>query len=242
MTIQRNRGFSLIEMMIVLLILMVLMGAIFRLVNMATARSSSEQTKLDMFQEAREFMDQMSRDLREAGYPNVRNFTASTLRTVSPVSNDHRVAVGLVRVAADELWFEGDVDGTGTVSVVHYYLDPSTTNNCPCLRRSQLPKVDGNPYTGQTAPALQMEVQGVLNTSIFSAYVKGQTGTPVTLPVNYNDNAVTLANIDTIQAVVTVQATMIDPETRTRSVNTLATSVKLNNCSLAAASEPVSCF
>src|ERR1041385_5184941 len=87
-----ERGFSLIELMMVLVIFMVVMGAVFRLMNLATARSSTEQAKLDMFQEAREFMDQMSRDLRQAGYPNVRDFVASAL-TVDPVSNDPRVAV-----------------------------------------------------------------------------------------------------------------------------------------------------
>src|ERR1051325_9904615 len=119
-----HRGFSLIEVMIVLVMMLVLMGAVFRLMNQATARSSTEQAKLDMFQEAREFMDQMSRDLRQAGYPNVRDYVSTAL-TVNPVANDTKVAVGIVKVASDELWFEGDVTGTGVVSVVHYWLDTS---------------------------------------------------------------------------------------------------------------------
>src|SRR5262249_38304026 len=62
--LSRDRGFSLIELMMVLVVFLVVMGSIFRLMSNATARSSTEQAKLDMFQEAREFMDQMSRDLR----------------------------------------------------------------------------------------------------------------------------------------------------------------------------------
>src|SRR4026209_1102568 len=130
-------GFSIIELMIALVVLFVVLGAVFQVVALTTERSSTEQAKLDMFQEAREFMDQMSRDLRQAGYPSSRNFTESAL-PVSPVPNDGRGAVGLVKVAANELWFEGDVEGNGAVSVVHYRLDPSTSNNCPCLKRSQL--------------------------------------------------------------------------------------------------------
>ena len=56
------RGFSLIELMIVLVVLLIIAGAIFQVINLSTERSATEQTKLDMFQEAREFMDQMSRD------------------------------------------------------------------------------------------------------------------------------------------------------------------------------------
>src|ERR1044071_7959543 len=128
-------GFSLLELMIVVVLVLVVTGAVFNVINLSTARSATEQTKLDMTQEGREFMDQMSRDLRQAGYPNPRNFASSVL-TVSPIANDHRAAVGLVKVDANDLWFEGDVDGSGTVSVVQYHLDTSTSNNCPCLRRT----------------------------------------------------------------------------------------------------------
>src|SRR5947199_3776580 len=146
--------------------------------NLATARSATEQTKLDMLQEGREFMDQMSRDLRQAGYPNPRNFASGVL-TVSPIANDHRAAVGLVKVDTGDLWFEGDVDGSGTVSVVQYHLD-SVGTNCPCLKRSQLPKIDASPLS-QSTPTYQVEVQGVQNTSIFAAFNSGATvGLPVT--------------------------------------------------------------
>src|SRR5213083_557241 len=128
----RTSGFSLLELMIVLIILLGISAAIFQTINLTTQRSSAEQTKLDMFQEAREFMDQMSRDLRQAGYPNARNFAPGVLTT--PISGDMRAAVGLVKIDTGDLWFEADVDGTGIVSVVHYFLDTSTSNNCPCLK------------------------------------------------------------------------------------------------------------
>src|SRR5215470_15457562 len=135
-----QNGVSLIETMIVLLIVFTITAAIFQVINVSSQRSSSEQTKVDMFQEAREFMDQMSRDLRQAGYPSPRNMDPSLL-TQNPIMNDHHAAAGLVKVDTGDLWFEGDVDGSGVVSVVQYHLDTSTDNNCPCLKRSQLPKV-----------------------------------------------------------------------------------------------------
>src|SRR5262245_2873586 len=107
MNTQDNHGFSLAELLIVIIVLMLVMAAIFQVILMASARSASEQAKLDMFQEAREFMDQMSRDLRQAGYPSTRNYSAGVLTT--PAENDPRVSAGLVKVDAGELWFEGDV-------------------------------------------------------------------------------------------------------------------------------------
>src|SRR5262245_20745145 len=135
-------GFSLIEVVIVLLILLSLTASIFQMINTSTQRSSTEQTKLDMFQEAREFMDQMSRDLRQAGYPSPRNVDPSLI-TQCPLRNDSNAAAGLVKVDTGDLWFEGAVDGTGTVSVIKYHYDNSTTNGCPCLKRSQILKIDG---------------------------------------------------------------------------------------------------
>ncbi len=232
-----SAGFSLIELMIVIVILLTITGAIFQVIQSAMQRSSAEQTKLDMFQEAREFMDQMSRDLRQAGYPSARNFAASVLS--NPVANDGNVAVGLVKVASDELWFEADVDGTGTVSVVRYILDTSTSDNCPCLRRSQLPKVDGNPLTAQTSPSYQVEVQGVTNTDIFSARASSSV---VGLPVTFaSGSGMTIASIDTIQATLSLQGLIIDPQTRQKPVTTLVNTVRLNNCSQAASGETMSC-
>jgi prepilin-type N-terminal cleavage/methylation domain-containing protein len=226
MTKSSTRGFSFLELMITLILLLVVAGAIIHAIDLTMQRSTAEQNKLDMTQEAREFMDQMSRDLRHAGYPNPRNFTPEML-TVTPIANDAHVAVGLVKVAPGELWFEGDVDGTGVVSVVHYYLDTSTTNNCPCLKRSQLPKIEGDPLTGQTTPNYQVEVQGVTNTDIFSAKFNGAA---VTLPVDFSDS--TIGDIDTVQATVSLESPVVDAKTRRKAVTSQVITVRLNNCSL----------
>jgi type II secretory pathway pseudopilin PulG len=228
----------LIETMIVLVIVMTISGAIFQVVNLATQRSSSEQTKLDMFQEAREFMDQMSRDLRQAGYPSPRNIDQSLL-TQNPLVNDRDAAVGLVKVDSTDLWFEGDMDGSGTVWVVQYHLDTSTANNCPCLKRSQLEKIDGDPLTGQTAPEYQVQVQGVLNTDIFSAYNNGAAvGLPVTVS---SGSGIAIAGTDTVQAKLTLEAPIVDPQTRQKPMTTLISTVRLNNCSQAAIGYQTSC-
>src|SRR5438034_11093130 len=126
----RTSGFSLLELMIVLIIILSISAAIFQTINLTTQRSSAEQTKIDMFQEAREFMDQMSRDLRQAGYPNPRNLSPAVLTQV-PIKKDLHASAGVVNIDGGDLWFEADVKGTGEVSVIEYHLDTSTSNNCP---------------------------------------------------------------------------------------------------------------
>jgi prepilin-type N-terminal cleavage/methylation domain-containing protein len=232
-----SRGFSLMELMIVIVIVLSISAAIFQTINMTTQRSSTEQTKVDMFQEAREFMDQMSRDLRQAGYPNPLDMDPAVL-TVSPTINDHHAAMGLVKVADGDLWFEGDVDGSGIVSVVRYHWD-NTGTNCPCLKRSQLQKIDADPLTMQTTEVYQVEVQGVQNTAIFSAF---SNGAAVGLPVDTTTSSgATIASIDTVRAELSLQAATLDPETRQYPVTTLVTTVRINNCSQAASGQKSSC-
>jgi len=234
---ERQSGFSLIETMIVLIIVMAVSGAIFQVINLATQRSSAEQNRIDLFQEAREFMDQMSRDLRQAGYPSPRNMDPSVL-TQDPIINDLHAAAGLVKISDTDLWFEGDVEGDGTVYAIRYHLDTSTANNCPCLKRSQLAKVNGDPVSSQTTEVYQVEVQGVQNTNIFSAY---NNGTALTLPLDAINDGTSIASIDTVQALLSLQSSVIDPQTREKPVTTLVTTVRLNNCSQAAIGNKTSC-
>ena len=234
------RGFSLIELMMAIVILMIVIGGIFGVIDVVNQRSHTEQAKLDMFQEAREFMDQMSRDLHQAGYPSPRHYIKGIL-TADPVVNDEQNAVGIVKVDAGDLWFEGDVEGTGIVYVVRYHLDTSTTNGCPCLRRSQLEKIDGDPVTGQTTEVYQIQVQGVQNTDIFSAFTRGTTGTPITLPVDFSANSATIASVDTVKATLSLRSPVADPKTGRFPTTTLVMTAKLNNCSQAADTQAMSC-
>src|SRR5262249_3211556 len=113
-----------------------------------------------------------------------------------------------------------------TVSVIRYHLE-STGTNCPCLKRSQLDKIAGDPVTGQTEPEYQVEVQGVTNTNIFTAYANAaELGLPKDLASDPRD----VASMDTIQAVLALESPTIDPKTRRKASTTLVSTVKLNNC------------
>jgi len=239
-------GFSLLELLIVCALLTIIMGAIFAQINQAQQNSAAEQMKLDLFQESREFMDQMSRDLRAAGYPNPHNFSGNpvgSLGDIEPYSSQE--AVGLVKIDVGTLYFESSVDGCSStasgnacnVSVIRYDL-VTTGPGCPCLTRSQTPKATADPVNGQS-DTQQTEVQNVLNGTtgdpIFQAYYSD--GTPVTpLPMDMYGSCAgvpCLANVNSIAITLKVQSPYLDPKTGQKPTMTLMSNVRLNNCSSA---------
>jgi prepilin-type N-terminal cleavage/methylation domain-containing protein len=173
-----QKGFSLIELVIVCGILTILLWAVFDGVNVATQRSYAEMTKVDLTQEGREFIDEFERDLHQAGYPNCRIVSTAGVANNCPADNSNpnvahnsAVAVGLVSVSNTQIIFEGDVDGDGVVDTVRYRLVDSAGNyppagTCPCtIQRSQMPKVNGTLPLAQPFTFSQ-ELQNVVNSGV----------------------------------------------------------------------------
>ncbi len=190
------RGFSLIEMMMVILILSIITGVVFTYVVTVQQRYRTEEARIDVQQESREFLDQLVRDLHTAGYPNFRvSFTAGAAgaapnpaNAADPVANNPNVAVGLVAVSYTDILFEGDVDGSGTISSMRYTLQTNTPNQCPCsIGRSQLPKLGvGSPLSQDLGgprplPRYSTQVQSVVNSS---GSINGQ-GSPIVGPAPF---------------------------------------------------------
>jgi len=141
------RGYTLLELLISLVILATVSGAVFEQINHMQTRSSSEAMKLDMNQQAREFLDQTVRDLHMAGYPGASMYS-------NPLLFPSKVAAGLVRVSPSEILLEGDVNNDGSVYSVDIYLQASdsTDSNCPCIRRSAHAKVDADSFSQPSSP------------------------------------------------------------------------------------------
>lgn len=240
----RQKGFSLIEMMVVVLILGIVSAGLFVQIDMAQQRAFSEQIKLDNFQEARDFVDQFFRDVNQIGYPNSRMIDTAAAWSpalASPLINDNRLAIGLVKIDANEIRFEGDMNGDGVVQSIIYMVNGS--GSCTlCLQRSQVDKASGDPLTGQTTN-WGTEVNDVINSFTFS-YFKAD-GTQVTaLPVDIStaSGALTIASIKTIQVSLVIRNnTLLDPKTRQPIETTFQGEVSLNNCSMAAPGAPMSC-
>ena len=266
---QAQGGFSLLELVIVMALLAVIAGGIFLQINTAQQRAGNEGNQLDLFQESREFMDQMSRDLRQVGYPTPRNFytgvlsadaSLASLGTDTAPTDSGLAAVGLIYADATDLWFEGGLDDNGTPSVylTQYHFDSSTTNGCPCLRRSQRVKVSGQaPTVLAQNPNYSAEVQNVQNygpdpvnhpilnpVPIFTFFSQGGyvnvTGVSIhpTLPICWDGtlnsaclpSQEALTDIDTVMVQVIVQSPIIDLKTGVAPTIKLVSTVRVNNC------------
>lgn len=134
---RRLCGFSLLEMVISLAVLLVVMGTIFDQITLMQRKAASESSKVDQFEESREFVDQTVRDLHMAGYPNSQMY--------SPLVTDQsKWAAGLVSVSPTQIVMEGDVNGDGNVETLTLSYVPSDPNdpNCPCVRRSAVAKIN----------------------------------------------------------------------------------------------------
>jgi prepilin-type N-terminal cleavage/methylation domain-containing protein len=248
-SIKKQRGFTLLEMLVSLLILTLVVSAVFSQMNQAQQRMASDQIKLDDSQQARDFVDQFFRDISQIGDPNTRMFAPNILPAFpvplappyqSPLFNDNRLAVGLVSIGATSIEFEGSVSGVGTVQSIQYMINGS--NACAlCLQRSQVDKAN------LVAPWLQgtnwgTEVNDVLSNPIFQYY--DTNGNPVAVPADISTlgGAQTIANVKTVKISLRIQNPNIkDYKTNVPIEAVFEGEVSINNCSIAVTGQPMSC-
>ena len=177
----RQAGFSLLELMLVCAILAIVVSSIMTGIQTTVQRSQAEQSKVDLTQEGREFIDEFQRDIHQAGYPNCRLVGTVGVINNCPadytqplVASNATVAVGLVSVSNNQIVLEGDVDGNGVVDTVRYRLVDSAgafppAGTCPCtIQRSQMPKVAGTMPLAQPTTFSQ-ELQNVVNSGVPAA-------------------------------------------------------------------------
>jgi type II secretory pathway pseudopilin PulG len=194
----RRAGFTLLESMISVLLIMIVVGAIFRQMQKAQAGYRVEGQKVDLTQQEREFIDQFTRDLRQAGYPGP--YTTGVTPPV-PLA-DARISAGITAISPTSLTLEGDLDNSGVVQVVTYSYNNSTTFPCPCIQRTIVRK-DG---TG-APPATYTEVQNIVAPGpqgIFLAYdVNGQPqpGLALALPAGATTQDGTYGQLHKIKGV-----------------------------------------
>jgi hypothetical protein len=156
-----------------------------------------EDQKVDLTQQEREFVDQFTRDLHQAGYPSAAMYGGT--------ATANQVALGITSLSSNDIVVEGDVDGDGAPDTVEYsYFDgsgwtSSAPNPCPCIRRSQVQK-----GTAVSAATTFTQVQGVIGTSFFTAF--DVNGNSITLPVSAGN----LSKIKTVQITLTTQGVVQD--------------------------------
>lgn len=237
---RHQRGFTLIELLIVIAVLSVVTGGIFLQLNTAQERINTEQVKVDNFDEARDFVDQFFHDINQIGYPSQRMVSFLPI-SLSLAQQNNLVAVGLVKIDQNAIWFEGDVDGTGVVQSVQYQINGSGNTGgaaCTlCFQRSEVAKQTGSPLTvpPQLAPVWGTEVNDVITTPIFTYYQTDSTVVPVgSLPADISSNPTLIAKIKTIHISLSIQdPAVLDPKTRQPIQTVYEGEVSINNCSMA---------
>jgi type II secretory pathway pseudopilin PulG len=128
----QSTGFTLLESMICVAVLILLMSVVFLQVNKAQGSYRVEGQKIDLTQQQREFIDQFARDVRQAGYPSP--FTAGLTPPIDLSNNT--IAAGITAISPTSITFEGDIDNSGQIKVITYSLNPATAAPCPCIQRT----------------------------------------------------------------------------------------------------------
>jgi|SRR5690242_1968870 len=212
-----DRGFTLLELMVTIAILSIVFGVVANGIIQVQQRNTVETNKVDLTQETRQFMDQITNDIHQAGFPTIRMFDPSLGYTTA----SNPVAAGLTFVSANEVDFQGDVDGNGSVSNVVIRVVPAG-GPCPCtIQRGTVAKTVGG------APVYYTELDNLQNAAAFTAY--GSDGSVIALPTVQDLTGVALKNINAIGITLWVQSTIPDSQTGTFPTVTMVSQAKLDN-------------
>jgi len=171
----RQRGFSLIELLVALGIFLIVTGAAFTLLGNSQQRYRTESQVLNSFQEARLGLDQMVRDVNDAGYPPPSFFSAftpvnsaSTPFAWSPNYPGQTCQLPCATTpGAFDLIVETNPnpqDPGSQVQWIRYQLQLPPQVQIPTLMRGMAPKVSGDDPAFDTAANLAPFVQNVVNT------------------------------------------------------------------------------
>lgn len=228
---RQHAGFSLIELLVSVIVLMIVMAAVFTQINDVQKKTKVESMKLDLTQESRDFLDQFARDLHMSGYPVPKMYQPAT-----PAADSY--ALGLVLATPTEIRFEGDIAGDGTVYSVSYKYFANDPNdpNCPCIRRSVDKKSPtANPVTGYPNPVYYTEVQNVIDPTgmsqgVFTYFQATGVAVNVGTGADINNNLTTIQQIDAVKVNLNTRSLQFDPHTGARTVvNSMATLAELEN-------------
>lgn len=238
---QVARGFTLLEMVIALSMLVVVLAVVVAGISQTVQRNTAETAKVDTVQETRDFVDQMVRDLHTVGYPPGRVVNGNPTCV-----NNANVSCGLIYFSSTQIRYEGDLDGTGTVYQVWMQLAAPASQNCPCtLQRGVVTKAAA--LAGQV-PTYFTEVNGVLNSGngagaatygvslpgggTYTAYANADVFTAYDVNaslVGTCADPVACSSIRSLQISANVAPNFLDTKTKMFPVYSITSKARLNN-------------
>jgi prepilin-type N-terminal cleavage/methylation domain-containing protein len=173
----RQLGFTLIELLAALGIFLLICGAAFTLLASSQQRYQTDSQVLVSFQEARLGLDQMVRDINDAGFPPPTFVnTDPTQVATSPFAwspgyttpNPCTVGVSCITPGDFDLIIETNPnpqDATSQVQWIRYQLQLPPAVPVPTLMRGMAPKQAGHDPAVDTGSTLAPFVQNVVNNS-----------------------------------------------------------------------------
>ena len=238
-----TNGFSLLEMMLSLVILTTVIGVAIDGMMQMEQRKATENSKMDLVQESREFMDQIVNDVHQSGYPTSRMFDPAALAAAPcPAFLATQLVVGALNycppnmaigvggnglnsVSTSAIQFEADVDGTG-VSEVFIQLAQSNGANAPACTSPpciiQRGTISKQSWLNGNTPLYYTELSDVMNANVFTAY--DNAGNGIALPAT---TQAALANITDIGITLNVKAIAPDPRSGLYPTATMISDAKL---------------
>jgi prepilin-type N-terminal cleavage/methylation domain-containing protein len=193
--IRRERGFSLIEMMIAAVIFILLCGAAFALLSVAQQRYQTESQVLNSFQEARFGLDEMVRDVNGSAYPaqslfSYSNAPAANLYAITPLAWDPGYLASspcqITTGGGGGCSTPGDFDVIVERDVDYWHMDGVEWTRYQLqgtiLSRSQTYKVVGRDPSSTTQPAFVPFVQNVMNNASSAQIAQFQAFYPQMFP------------------------------------------------------------
>jgi len=174
-----NAGFSLVEMLIGSAVLIVMLAAIYIILDASQRDYASASARSDVQQNVRVVLESMAREIRTAGY------NPSKAGCLSPPAG----AVTALGASPTSVTFQADVDGNDCADQVIYTFVAPTDGAAPCdpsnaasvgkITRS-VQRWDGAAWTPTTPIAYEI-AQCV--TSLSMTYYEG-SGATTTVPAN----------------------------------------------------------
>jgi len=170
-------GFTLTEMLVSMAIFLVICGSAFTLLGVSQQRYQAESQTLNTFQEARLGLDQILRDVSDAGFPPPNQFqvppTNLSLYAQSAIAWYPNYPNGSCTIGGtcSTPWNDGmfietnptpQVPGT-IVQYIRYKMTTDTSGNTITLSRGMFPKTGADPYSTISDGSLTPFVHNVMN-------------------------------------------------------------------------------
>jgi len=202
--LRRTRGFSLLEMLIVLAVFTLIVGGIFTSLSQGQIRYQFEQEVAEVQQSARNAMDIMVREIKLAGFPKASYYDSGQNWTSA---NSNRVAAGFITINATNLVFEADVEEDSIVDRVDYNLSNGT------LSRSAQDK-----QAGGGAPAAVYQLLASNVTALTFTYLDSNQAVTATA-----------SQVRSVMISLSMNTTSVDPQNRNRRTITVQSEASVRN-------------